>query len=309
MSRYCIVRLSLLAVFFFGCGSGDPEAGSEVEASDPGEQSGGVCTKEGTNFIYLFDDRGDLLRYRPDTRVTEIVGRLDCEAGDLSPQSMAVDREGRAWVQYNRFRLDGTSSAVQVFPVDIETGKCLSEGIPLDLEQTFGMGFAFDADEEEDKLFITLEVQAGVTGTLREVQLPNFEIGAALTDIPSDTELSSDENGNLIAFGLNSLDPRGLGLSAIYRFAQTGEEIDVLFPSGLGEDITFSAFATAFWQGEYYLFLRRSFAASSLLESDLSSWVWRLNREEGRFELHEQNFGHVVVGAGASTCAAVPILE
>jgi hypothetical protein len=58
-----------------------------------------------------------------------------------------------------------------------------------------------------------------------------------------------------------------------------------------------SAWAFAFWGGDFWIFLQR--------DTDASTTVWHLKQSDGSVKAAVPNTGRKIVGAGVSTCAPI----
>lgn len=273
-------------------GSIDDGAPADTTPVNPGDDSGivldgqpevgpaGACAKE-TQQIYVITKAGQLQRFDPSAPKFTPVGTVDCAAGAATPFSMAVDRDGFAFILYN----DG-----HLFRVSTVDAKCSATAYVPDQKgfHTFGMAFVSDvAGGTSESLFVVDALGAGL-GKIDLGTLKLATIGAGgETYVPA--ELTGRSDGKLYAFfqrtPYSSAGPRIVELDkATGKFlsSKTVPSVDV----GLG-------FAFAHWGGDYWLFT----APSGTTTVTDFSWT------AGTSTTSVPDAGFKVVGAGVSTCA------
>ena len=105
-----------------------------------------VCV-EASRWVYTVDVNGTLSRFDPSTLAFADIGTLQSPGDSIGPNSMAVDQDAVAWVNYN----DGN-----LFKVDTSTGKCEATGFVPDQHglKALGMGFVFDPTTGHDTLYV-----------------------------------------------------------------------------------------------------------------------------------------------------------
>jgi hypothetical protein len=122
---------------------------------------GGICPSA-AQLIYVIDVNGTLSSFDPSNQTFNDVGKPDCPAhSGLAPFSMAVDRQGYAWILYGAPGATNT----QVFKVDTLNLSCATTGFaPTSDFATFGMGYVkdggSDGGEQDDTLFIASTLSA-----------------------------------------------------------------------------------------------------------------------------------------------------
>lgn len=256
-----------------------PDAGSDA-GPDGGDDDG--CS-ENAKLVYVVDHDSTLYRFDPPDEQFYPVGVIDCPSGG-SPFSMAVSREGIAYVLFTNFY----TNCIGINAIDIDDATCLGlTGFVCDESgyNRFGMGFATDGpDTEDETLFIG---KADTTGSdLASVDLDDWSVWP-IGPIYGAPELTGNALGELWAFFAWAEPP---------KVAQLDKEngIDsnsVVLPELAGS----SAFAFAFWGGDFYLFHAPA--------GDTT--VYRLS--DGVLETYMSDTGVEIVGAGVSTCAPVDI--
>jgi hypothetical protein len=211
-------------ILFAACDSrrdGAPRDSGPVLAVDSGTSSGldgsatNDCT-EAARWVYVLDSNRTLMQFRPDDLVFTTIGALDC-ASDATPFSMAVDRDGRAWVLYQNGAMFSVSTAdASCSPTTFTPNQA---GFEL-----FGMGFASDAEgSEAETLYVaggpmaSIAMGSSTLGTIDEASLVLTSLGT----LPGWPELTGT------AFDLSAV---GSGMPAAWAFA--------------------------FWGGRFYVFLQ-----------------------------------------------------
>jgi hypothetical protein len=287
-----------------GCGSESATSGGgEGGGSEVGAGSGQTSTATGfvagggsgagddcpavSKEIYLLGQDRQLVAFHPPDRSLTQVGLVACsvvggpnEGGIPRPFSMAIAREGIAWVLYD----DGT-----LHSLDLETMNCDSVPFqPNQLEsfERFGMGFASDGPgSTKETLYLSSFNPGDGIGFLdfpawavRRVGFYDKQKGAA--------ELTGTGKGELW----------GLFLSVPAAIAQIDKtDADLISLTPLPGVTIGSAWAFAFWGGDFYLFTAPLNAANSRIDR------WRPGMTTVEPVLEDA--GLVVVGAGVSTCA------
>src|SRR6185295_17408885 len=153
--------VALLVLVLAACGSSRPPAedgqtpGGELPSPGPPIESAAPECDVPTTFVYVITDDSRLFRFEPDKLLFTEIGTVRCPTTEL-PFSMAVDRHGFAWVNYDRGAL---------FQVNTKTAACLpttiSPGAGANGFIQFGMGFATEGDTSNETLYV-----AGVSPAL-----------------------------------------------------------------------------------------------------------------------------------------------
>jgi len=286
-SLHVVVICSLAA-----CGA--PHRGDD--GTTPGD--GNTTTTDGNNnnsdncsdnakLVYVVDENYTLSQFDPVAKTFHDLGPLSCPAsGGATPFSMGVDRNAVAWVLY---------SSGELFRVDTTTLNCTkSQWASQNGLVQFGMGFSTDiAGGTTDTLFIC----GGPTGgpmTSSTSKLATMNVGT-FTSQPLGTmtgwpELTGTGNAELWGFFPDANAPR------VDRIDKANGSATQSFPlPQLAGDP--SAWAFAFFGGDFYLFLMKGF--------ELSTTVYQLDGTTGQIKGQMAAGGRTIVGAGVSTCAPV----
>lgn len=286
-------------------GGGSATAGGSAgggAASAGGTATGGGSSANDAGFIdpcsddaklvYVVDSNGTFSSFNP--RLAGMPGaftdkgRLACPAaGGATPFSMSVDRQAKAWVVYGNGEL---------FRVDVNTLACtrIAVGSPNNAK-VYGMGFVTDtAGGTTDTLYIAgNNVNSNFTtsqfGTLSTTAPYTVTLRSQLNGAP---ELTGTGDAHLWAFFPNVSPPLVSELSKTNGMALRS------FPAAslMG---TPTAWAFAFWGGDFWIFLQR--------QGETSTTVYRMNGTTGAVTTPIPNSGRRIVGAGVSTCAPIMI--
>ncbi|RMG94671.1 MAG: hypothetical protein D6705_15600 [Deltaproteobacteria bacterium] len=284
------------------------DGGDDGMLLDVGESSGGNTAGDGTcgctnvmDGIYVLNtDPPSVWFFDPPANTFTQIGALSCPAPPgFTANSMAIDREGNAWINY----YEVTSQTGKMFKAPLWALDQCEELPYVNPNQSWwllGMGYAVtDPQSSCDELF--------VYRSDRYLEYPNFSPGgsqlgryddvAHVIDVIGDAaypvaELTGTGDGRLFGFAAVSQ-----GTAKLVEFDKdTAAE---KASQNLSIDIT-NAFAFAFWGGDVYLFTETSPLSGV-------SKVTRLDydgNEGGGLSTYNPNTGIHIAGAGVSTCAS-----
>ena len=259
-----------------------------VGGNGSGGSSSDDCS-DAAKLIYVLSDSNELYSFDPPTKLITKIGTLACQTS-MQPNSMAVDRNAVAWVNY--VESNGLSdTAGTLYQVSTADASC--EAVPsVNLTSGWfrmGMGFSTNgADTSDETLFVTGISVGGGLGSV------NFD---SATVVPIGTF-----NG---AFANENAELTGTGNGTLHAFfttlpVQVGQ-IDknsaaVLNPVPLNTVELPNAWAFSFWGGDFYLY------TASLGNSRVN----RYSPVGGTVDTsYVSDVGFRIVGAGVSTCAPV----
>jgi hypothetical protein len=288
MKAYLVVLAVLVA-----CGPGGRKDGtgddddSPPDASNTGSNgSNGDNCSEAAKLVYVVDENNTLATFDPMTKQFHDLGTLNCPAsGGATPFSMGIDRNATAYVLY---------SDSELFKVDTMTLACTktSYAVQFGLAQ-FGMGFSTDtAGGTTDTLYIAGGQGVGATtSTLATLDTTTFK-ATSLGTVTGWPELTGTGNAELWGFFPDANAPRVEKLSKANGGAMT------TYPENSirGEP---SAWAFAFWGGDYWVFLMK--------DLEFSTTVYQIDGATGAVKGQTPTGSRTIVGAGVSTCAPVVI--
>jgi hypothetical protein len=256
---------------FTTIGSADDEA---FYTPTIGEYAEAAC--DAGRSIFLMTDQEVLLRFDPDKLALDEIGRIDCPTNS-SVNSMAVDRQGNAWLGYH---------SGEVFRVSIATLACAPSGYTAaQLGWTwFGMAFATDTIEgDRETLYLADGMSFTGLGAVGREDLRLRPIGAFQAPIAGRRcELSGRGDGRLFVFCPGS--PAQL--------VEVDKQSGATLSASALPFADIESFAFAHWGGSFLLFT--SLGQGSRVDSFHLGVGTRRLVEHLDFE---------IVGAGVSTCA------
>ena len=298
-----------LAFACAACGSNESSSGGNFSDGDGGRDAAVLFTdagppvspnedcSEAAKLVYVVSAEYDLYSFYPAELAFKKIGRLSCPdpgqdvgtPGKLAtPNSMAVDRAGTAWVNY---------SSGKLYKVSTADASCTATAFAPGQMGNYKFGMAFSTNGGAGTKSETLYV-SGITDTLQGV------VGLGLSTIDlSAMKLSmlGDYSGNLAQKGAELT---GTGDGKLWGFFTTSPaslaQIDKT--TGATSNVqplpgveTGTAWAFSFWGGDFWFYTAPSGSPSS---------VPRLRTSQGgSLGVALPNVGFRIVGAGVSTCA------
>jgi hypothetical protein len=274
-----------------GSTDGDTAADTDVDSdsdSDGDSDTGSVpedCV-EGALLVYVVSHDGRLYSLDPSTEELELIGEVDCAVGGANVFSMAVAREGIAYILYYE---QNTAQCAGMWAVDVFTAECLGQtDFDCDNPEGFalsGMGFATDGEDTVEETLYLARGWGGADPWLAALDTDTWEVDPIAT-LEMDGELAGNGAGELWGFFVGE-SPKQLG-----RIDKASGEIsDTIDLDPLTGD---GGSAIAFWGGDFYVFW--SFF-------DDSGTIYRVTTD-GEVESFK-DIGFLAVGAGSSTCAPI----
>lgn len=280
---------------------------------DVGDESGGLDTTTGADamcpcaakldLIYVLSDDRELWTYDPANNIFTMIGPLGCPTSD-GTFSMGVGRDGKAWVQTTY--VDDVFAQTYIgdlFVLDVDDpANCSDPGYSPGANgwQHFGMGFVSNSQADPcDRLYA--QHWDGVAGGFSEGpgygKLGVFDAAALQVNTIGATnyngaELTGTGDGRLYAFA-------GAPSSKLIQFDKTNAQVLETIPFD-NFPLT-SAFAFAFWGGDFYFFTEGNVPYSKVTKLDYDQ------SDGGGKALTVVNAMAPIriVGAGVSTCAPV----
>ncbi|WP_437930939.1 hypothetical protein WMF37_17460 [Sorangium sp. So ce291] len=258
----------------------------------PPDSSVGPCS-DVTHHIYLVSPRQEFFSFHPASLELHRIGKLRCGGG--SPFSMAVDRNGVAWI---------VTWEASVLRLDIATGACettpyrVGDGEPF---RSFGMAFVADGVPDQETLYVRegglhLEADAvspartlGIFDTHGSTVLPVGEGAGANAD------LTGTGDGHL--FGFVKHPESGAGIISEFDRA-TGAALSERPLPGVTIG---TSWAFARWGGDFWFFVTNDIDV-------FTSSVYRYDPDAAAPpELVVSQLPTAVIGAGVSTCAPTEV--
>ncbi len=238
--------------------------------------------------------------YDPPANDFTQVGMLGCPAPlGATANSMAIDREGYAWINYYQLGLDNQGFIYRASLEDL--GSCFDQGYTSDGDWfLLGMGYSVDVpDGSCDTLYLYKSDQyINNPNFVGGSELARWDEAASQLDVIGDADYPVAElsgTGDARLFGFATLEGGDTVLVELDK--QDGSELASTPLVGL--EIT-NAFAFAFWGGDVYFFTE-TFSGSG------SSKVTRLDydgTDGGGLDVVNADTGLHITGAGVSTCAS-----
>lgn len=252
---------------------------------------------EAAQLVYVLSDASELYSFRPNLRQFTRIGRIRCPT-DMQPNSMAIDRNAVAWVNFVAGGLGDTAGAI--YRVSTTDASCTGDP-PIRMPNGWlrvGMGFSTaGADTTDEALFVagTADPFGGPSRGLGRYDAASQEIvpiGAFTAALRGQSaELTGTGDGRL--FGFFTTTP--------VRVAEIDKATAAIVNSApLTQVETPQAWAFSFWGGDFYLYT----AGSALLGG--SSNVTRYRPSDGSVDTgYMRQVGFRILGAGVSTCAPI----
>jgi hypothetical protein len=246
----------------------------------PGTDGGGSsdCTEE-AKLVYIIGQDNKFYSFYPPTLAVTLKGVLSCPAGGATPFSMAVDRNGIAWVHFS----DG-----KIYHVDVNTVACTpSAFVPNQAGfLNFGMGFVSDSPGSEEETLYVADYFGSGLGKIDTKTLVLSYVGPwdALPGLAA--ELTGTGDARLYGFFNNfqiiiaEIDKQAGNI--VSQAPQPSVQIG-------------NGWAFAFWGGDFWLFTSPTG----------STQIDRYSPASGTTVTVKTNLGTNIVGAGVSTCAPI----
>jgi len=208
------------------------------KADDPDDPNKLVYLVSNQNSLYSFSPK------IPGKAAYRLVGKLDCKAFG-TPQSMAVDRNGFAWVFYD---------SGQLFKVSIIDASCQSTNYKHPTPNgLLGMGFTAVASGSAAERLYIISPDFG----LANITMPDLSV-VKLRTMHTTSELTGGGDGKLFQFEslvrrLSEFDTSTFSSHPIHTFSTMSN---------------ISAFAFARYAGKFYMFTSRELEWSQTTEYD-----------------------------------------
>jgi hypothetical protein len=261
---------------------GHAGTGGSLNLVDPpaagGEPPNDDCS-DASKLVYVASEENDLYSFAPDKLKFTKLGRLTCPSQTVN--SMAVDRSGTAWVNYD----DG-----KIYKVDIATLGCTATSyVPAQgrFTKVLGMGFATDAPGSSSETLFVADNRGKGIGKVDLATMTLTPLGPYTGELSgSDAELTGTGDARL--FGFFTTSPAHF--AAIDK--ATGQTpMATLLPS---VDASSGGYAFSFWGGDFWFY-----TANDTPTTSVTHYV----SKDGTASVVLSDIGFVIVGAGVSTCA------
>jgi len=292
-----------------GTGTGNPDGGL---LGNVGNEEGGATSgcSQAAQLVYVLSADEELYSFDPPNKVFTKIGTLACNAPGLQANSMAVSRDGTAWVNY--FSEDGTTGSI--FKVSTTDASCQSTNVTLQQGWTqVGMGFSSDASgSTSETLFVAA---TGNGGGITLPPIPGFDAsvlgGLGGSDGLGMLNLTTQALSPIGAFSSpltgQSAELTGTGDGRLFGFFTTTPiqiaQIDKT-SGGTSNVVPLSTvevpsdWAFSFWGGDFYLYTAPAAPASRT--TNVTHYSPSTQAVDTSYMT---NIGFRIVGAGVSTCA------
>jgi hypothetical protein len=267
-----------------GSPTGDGGSGGGLAPGDASTTTTGSSgCSDAAKLVYVLSSESDLYSFAPNTLTFKKIGPLDCAAANkATPNSMAVDRAGTAWVNYS----DGT-----LFKVSTADATCTSTTFEpfQSFYTTFGMAFSSDSAGSTSE---TLYVHDAVTESgLAKIDLTSLKLtvigNAATGDLnKASAELTGTGDGRLFGFFTTTPNAKLAQLDVTSGGTSNAQTLD-----GVS---TGTAWAFSFWGGDFWFYTSTG-SGSAVTQLKASS--------DSSLAVVIPNTSFDIVGAGVSTCA------
>lgn len=287
LMRACLAPLAFSLLMSCGARTGI-DAGDLAGAAaaggsqDDGDDSGSRCGD--TRLIYLVSCASVLKVFNPDTGVASPCRTLDCTSTTFTfgPSSMAISREGIAYVNYSNDRLIGAG---------ILDASCEQTPVHSSIVG-FQVAFVPDVGTATQTLYIGGVPEGPLDDSMNPywlawIDMDTFEVHriAALADPVSPlTTLAGTPEGRLFATTNNALFELDRSNGEVL-----GTPVALPLPSNSWPE------AVIFWRGDFYFF---NMVQGIFNPADYSSTILRYRPGDGSFTT-VATFSDIICGAGA----------
>jgi hypothetical protein len=241
---------------------------------------------------------GDLYRFDPGALTFQKIGHLSCPnvgsggLGPATPNAMALDRSGVAWINYTSGKL---------FKASTKDATCAATNYVPNQSGIVKFGMTFAGTGGSDTLFVS-GTKDGTTVT-----------GQGLATIDIETMLLKVVGDFTDGLQGQPADVTGTGDGKLWGFFRTKPdatlaEIDkstakTLSKRALPGIVAGSAWSLAFWGGDFWFFTANTNPFAGGSPSDTSDITRLKTSTDGSLQVVKKNIGFVVVGSATSTCA------
>lgn len=269
------------------------------EDAGPAGSSGGFVMQDGggtphvpecaeaNKDVYVIAEDRTLYSFHPPTGEFKAKGLLNCPTGGAMPTSMAVDRDGIAWVRHS----DGNVWKVSTTDLSCELTKYQPQ---TEAFIKFGMGFATESKGgSTETLYLSDSNGAGLAKLDTKTLALSF-IGPYTGDLAGTTsELTGTGDGKLYGFFVTS----PAQIAEISK--ATGDVINAKPLTGVYAG---TAWAFSFYGGDFFIYTNAA-GSSGLPKDNGGSDVTKYSPADGSITVVKSKIGFTIVGAGVSTCA------
>jgi hypothetical protein len=292
-----------------GGGSGSSSGGSSGSSfggssGSSGSPAGNGCTGQAADYVYVLSAQNDLYSFAPAQKVFTKIGALGCQT-TMQPNSMAVDRNAVAWVNYVQSDNKGNDTAGVIYQVSTQDASCQptpTVTLPAGFYR-IGMGYSTQGSSTNETLYIAGTGNgAGGSGTgLGEISGTSaMSLGMFTGTLAGqNAELTGTGDGRL--FGFFTTVPT-VQVAQIQTDSSSGSPGTILSQTPMNGVVPPTDWAFSFWGGHFYLYTSLGIPAPIGMGSNVTDY----DPVSGSINTtYMQNIGFDIVGAGVSTCAPV----
>lgn len=319
-----VVITSLGLLVGIGCGGSGSGSGFGNGGGDDGglfgDDGGGVFNGDGSftsgdggtnnqncseaaKLVYVLSAENDLYSFSPPNKQFKKIGPLRCNT-TMTPNSMAVDRDANAWVNYVASDMvTGMDTGGAVFKVSTADASCQPTNIGL-IRNWFriGMGFSTNTQMGTDETLYVAATGSGGLGGSNSPGLGSIDLKTQrLVTIGSFTGALAGQNAELTGTG----DARLFGFFTTMpvQVAEITKSSGAIASTKALSGVEVPAFwAFSFWGGDFYLYT----APDATMNPNRTSNVTHYNPSTQAVDTaYMTNVGFRIVGAGVSTCAPI----
>jgi hypothetical protein len=275
-------------------GSTDSARDVEVKLDGAPDVVRNDCPDASVTFIYLISESRELYSYDVAGGIFRDIGTVNCPTSYTQAFSMAVDRQGTAYVLF--WDGDNLNAQGNLFRVSTATAAC--KAIPEYVAgqqgfEVYGNGFATNGGGPSESLY----VQGGGFGSnsgLATIDTTTFQLTFLGNNSPpiGEGELTGTGDGRLFGFFAFASDTSTFYLGELDK--TNGQLLSQTQLTGVPNGTNNGGFSFAYWGGDFYFFT----------VPDMQ------NTTATRYRPSDQTYVNVatlnnatIVGAGVSTCA------
>jgi hypothetical protein len=251
-----------------------------------------VCADASDTLIYTVTEQNTLVKFDPSSAQFTTIGSLACpDPFGRDPFSMAVDREGNAYVLYYK---PLTGEPGSIFKVDLTTASCAPTSFVPGQDGFLGFGMGFVANDVGTGETLYVANSDTTPGRLAAIDETTLALSVIATFPPTvlEAELTGTGDGRLFAFYNPFFGTAGGAGSAIGQIDKTSGAVVGQAPLPTVEQG--AGWAFAFWGGAFYLFTAPPNAQGTIVQ--------RYDPVDNSVTL-VATYPEIIDGAGVSTCA------
>lgn len=288
-----------------GSGAGASGSGASGQGGDVGlgvggsSGSGGPTCSQAAELVYVLSTDNKLYSFQPDMKQFTLIGTLGCNVQDgAQPNSMAVDRNAVAWVNYVASDGAGDDTGGWVYKVSTADASCeATPSVTLTDPSWYRLGMGFSTDQvggTTETLYVTGTGMAGLANSpgLGKIDTTKGTL-APIAQFSGDNKLAGQSaeltgTGDARLFGFFTTTP--------VRVAQIDKGSgNILSDMAVSSVPTPNAWAFSFWGGAFYLYTSDGSTNSTVTRFDPTT--------KAVDTTYNLTAPMIIDGAGVSTCA------